>query len=216
MTGPQPSKGERIAALSALYQAERGDMSTLMGHALSLISIAVAYMVGVVAVVATKPQSIPAWVIPLLPLVVWAALGFHVMINANVFAKNSSVETLEDALTEVAFPTDVGLRYAVGNRAGRAVMEPAFDKDRWPLAVSTGLSYGGALGIVVVVTVYCVWQASCNVLWLSGIMGVVYLMCLVVILWGWRLFIIVGIDPELIQSWNRKLIQSWNQKPATG
>jgi hypothetical protein len=177
-------------------------MSTLMGHALSLISIAVAYMVGAATLLIKTPRGLPDWIYPLLPVVVWAALGFHAMINANVFAKNVSVENLEHELTKVAFPTDLRLRYAVGNRAGRTVMEPALDRCRWPLALATGLSYGGAFGIVAVVSGFCVVIGSGSHIRISVRMGVVYLVCAVVILSAWILFTVVKIDSKRIEAWN--------------
>src|SRR5436190_12737918 len=92
-----------------------------------------------------RPDALRPQVIPWLPFIVWAAMGFHAMINANVWAKNVSVKTIEDRLTSYGFPDEPRVRQAVGARAGRAVMDlpVLWDRTRWPLALSTVLSYGG-------------------------------------------------------------------------
>jgi peptidoglycan/LPS O-acetylase OafA/YrhL len=60
--------GDSAPALAALYAAERTDVQNILGHALTLISIIMAYSAIIGATWATKPDTMPHHLIPVIPI----------------------------------------------------------------------------------------------------------------------------------------------------
>jgi hypothetical protein len=65
--------GDSANALAALYEAERTDVQNIIGHSLTLISILVAYSAVIGATWATSPDTVPHYLIPVIPIPLLAA-----------------------------------------------------------------------------------------------------------------------------------------------
>ncbi|GHP18863.1 hypothetical protein RN2511_035990 [Rhodococcus sp. NKCM2511] len=163
--GTSSSGNESVQALAALYAAERADNQNSLAQSLVLTSMLIAYSVGIGAVIATKPETLvdmPLLTL-LLPLPVWSAVGFHIIINALVFAHNASIEVIEVKLRDAA---GIASKPWVGAPAGRKVSDVMVLKgERRSLLLATVMSYGLLAVIVVGFTSVSVWwpisQGSC-------------------------------------------------------
>ena len=197
---PPTDPGRRLDALIAVYTAERADVITLMGHALALISLAIAYAVGAAAVWATHPDIDKAFV-ALAPLPLWAAAGFHVLLNGLVFAHNGSIRTLEDILLIDYGQVAPGDRGGIGAVAGERVtnLPELWTPRQWPFALVTLLAYGGALVVVAGFTLVCALTARDEswawALWL-------YVLPAAIVAAAW--IRVLSIGPDTIKTWTPK------------
>ncbi|MDT5320393.1 MAG: hypothetical protein QOD88_2915, partial [Mycobacterium sp.] len=89
---------DSVPALAALYAAERTDVQNILGHALSLISILVGYSTVIGAVWATRPDTIPHALIPVVPIPSLLVIAWHSQLNSRVFAHNQAIFLLEQKL----------------------------------------------------------------------------------------------------------------------
>ena len=157
-----PDDGADRVAATALYQAERADLSNIFGQALALVSIALAYMGTALAVLVTRgTKGTGAWIM-WFPLPAMMVISFHVVLTSLVFAHNVSAKTLEQELTAIAGFTAQEAA-AIGVRAGTAVTDltrQLSTRARYPLAGATVVSYGGVLAIVGSFMYYCLHAAS--------------------------------------------------------
>lgn len=92
-----------IEALSAVYGAERQDLPGLMGHALTLLGVIVAYSGIATGILGDDPARFSQALFPvILAFPVWMVIAFHVTLMANVFAHGKSTMILERALLDAA------------------------------------------------------------------------------------------------------------------
>src|SRR6201994_4167713 len=142
-------------AIAVLFEAERPEVQAILGHALSLISILVAYSAVVGAAWATRPDTVPHALVPVVPIPVWLVIAWHSQLNSRVYAHNQAIVLLEqkllDHIPSITYPT----RLWVGHTSGRMVNEiPILLKEkRYAIAAASIITYGGFLGIVLALTV---------------------------------------------------------------
>jgi hypothetical protein len=176
----QPLGGEdSVPAIAVLFEAERSEVQSILGHALSLISILVAYSAVVGAAWATRPDTVPHALVPVVPIPVWLVIAWHSQLNSRVYAHNQAIVILEqkllDHIPSITYPT----RLWLGHTSGRLVNEiPILLKEkRYAIAAASIIAYGGLLGVVLALTIASVvvpifvnhdWQV------LAGAMSVVY------------------------------------------
>ena len=162
---------DSVPAIAALFEAERAEVQSIFGHALSLVSILVAYSTVVGAVWATRPDTVPHALIPVVPVPAWLVIAWHSQLNSRVFAHNQAIVVLEqkllDHIPSITYPT----RLWLGHTSGRLVNEiPILLKEkRYAIAAASIITYGGFLAIVLALTVASVvvpifvnhdWQAA--------------------------------------------------------
>ncbi|KAA0927632.1 MULTISPECIES: hypothetical protein [unclassified Rhodococcus (in: high G+C Gram-positive bacteria)] len=196
------TSNDKVAALSALYEAERSDLATISGNALHLSNLSLAYMAGAAAVWATRGDDIPWEIAPWLPIPVWAFLGFHVLIIAKVWVHNISIEALEIELIEEA-DLPGGNRKAVGRNASRTVVDlpDLWNRERWPFAAATLLSYGGGAVIAISFAVISISQAWLNGAWPYAVLSTsINLVCMLTITIAW--IYVFKIKKARIVTWN--------------
>lgn len=146
---------DSVSALAALYASERTDVQNVLGHALSLVSIMMAYSAVIGATWASRPDTIPHHLVPIIPLPVLAAIAWHSQLNSRVYAHNQAIFLLEqrllDQIPSIKYPT----RLWIGHTSGRLVVElPILLKEkRFALAAASIIAYGGILIIVLTLTV---------------------------------------------------------------
>jgi hypothetical protein len=170
---------DSVPAIVALFDAERHEVQSILGHALSLISILVAYSTVVGAVWATRPDTVPHALVPVVPIPLWMVIAWHSQLNSRVFAHNQAIVVLEqkllDHIPSITYPT----RLWIGHTSGRLVNEiPILLKEkRYAIAAAAIITYGGLLAIVLALTIASIvvpifvnhdWQA------LAWAMSVVY------------------------------------------
>src|ERR1700692_3428216 len=144
-----------VPAVVALFGAERHEVQSILGHALSLISILVAYSTVVGAVWATRPDTVPHALVPVVPVPLWMVIAWHSQLNSRVFAHNQAIVVLEqkllDHIPSITYPT----RLWIGHTSGRLVNEiPILLKEkRYAIAAAAIITYGGLLAIVLALTI---------------------------------------------------------------
>ncbi len=72
---------DSVPTIAALFEAERTEVQSILGHSLSLISILVAYSTVVGAAWATRPETVPHVLVPLVPIPVWLVVAWHSQLN---------------------------------------------------------------------------------------------------------------------------------------
>ncbi|HEX4395101.1 MAG TPA: hypothetical protein VH084_26710 [Mycobacterium sp.] len=146
---------DSVPAIVALFDAERREVQSILGHALSLISILVAYSTVVGAVWATRPETVPHALVPVVPIPLWMVIAWHSQLNSRVFAHNQAIVVLEqkllDHIPSITYPT----RLWLGHTSGRLVNEiPILLKEkRYAIAAAAIITYGGLLAIVLALTI---------------------------------------------------------------
>jgi hypothetical protein len=146
---------DSVSAIVALFDAERREVQSILGHALSLISILVAYSTVVGAVWATRPDTVPHALVPVVPIPLWMVIAWHSQLNSRVFAHNQAIVVLEqkllDHIPSITYPT----RLWLGHTSGRLVNEiPILLKEkRYAIAAASIITYGGFFAIVLALTV---------------------------------------------------------------
>jgi hypothetical protein len=147
--------GDSVPALAALYAAERTEVQNILGHALSLVSILVAYSTVIGAVWATKPDTIPHALVPVLPIPALLVIAWHSQLNSRVFAHNQALFILEQRLLNQIPSIKNPTRLWIGRTSARLVNEiPILLKDkRYAIAAAAIIAYGGLLTIVLGLTI---------------------------------------------------------------
>jgi hypothetical protein len=146
---------DSVPAIVALFDAERREVQSILGHALSLVSILVAYSTVVGAVWATRPDTVPHALVPVVPVPLWMVIAWHSQLNSRVFAHNQAIVVLEqkllDHIPSITYPT----RLWIGHTSGRLVNEiPILLKEkRYAIAAAAIITYGGLLAIVLALTI---------------------------------------------------------------
>src|ERR1700744_791021 len=146
---------DSVPALVAVFEAERYEVQNILGHSLSLISILVAYSTVVGAAWATRPDTVPHALVPVVPIPVWLVIAWHSQLNSRVYAHNQAIVLLEqkllDHIPSITYPT----RLWLGHTSGRMVNEiPILLKEkRYAIAAASIIAYGGLLAIVLALTI---------------------------------------------------------------
>ena len=172
-------ESDSVPALAALYTAERTDVQNILGHALALVSIFVAYSTVIGAVWATRPDTVPHALVPVVPIPTIMVIAWHSQLNSRVYAHNQAIFILEqkllDKIPSIKYPT----RLWLGHTSGRLVVEvPILLREkRYAMAAAATIAYGGFVIIVLALIISSVvvpifinhdWQV------LASIMAVVY------------------------------------------
>ncbi|OBK39045.1 hypothetical protein A5658_03190 [Mycobacterium sp. 1245111.1] len=203
---------DSVPAIVALFQAERTEVQSILGHALSLVSILVAYSTVVGAVWATRPETVPHALVPVVPIPVWVAFAWHSQLNSRVYAHNQAIVILEqkllDHIPSITFPT----RLWLGHTSGRLVNEiPILLKEkRYAIAAASIITYGGLLVIALTLTIASVvvpilvnhdWQLlACG-------MAVVYASVIALLAASYRSS--MAIDIDTMDAWAKSAHQSF-------
>ncbi len=136
-------------AVAALYVAERTEVQNILGHALSLLSIIMAYSTFIGIAWTTRTATIPHYLIPFIPIPLLLAIAWHSQLNSRVFAHNQAIFILEqrrlDQIPSIKYPT----RLWIGHTSGRLVVEiPILLKERrFAMAAASIITYGGLLAM---------------------------------------------------------------------
>ncbi len=145
-----------VVALSALYQGEKIDASSVFNTAMAMMGIAVAYLVAATPFVGTLSRDPLAWLfLAILPLPLWLVIAFHSLVTLNAMSHGISVRIVEDALfylsevEVVPIPTD---RNLVGSAAGDRIMDITQSSPVHKL--TTKVVYGGVVFLALGFSVY--------------------------------------------------------------
>jgi hypothetical protein len=192
---------DRVASLAALYAAERTDVQGSFKNSLQLVSVLVGFS-ALVGTIVVRNGDLPSWLYPLLPIPVWAAVGFHALINSLVFTHNQSVDLLEKELLELAKVSDADKTW-VGAMGGRLVTD--FDLlvtgRRWSLLAVSVMAYFGTGITVAGFTFASVFAGARHGLpWYYWVpMTAVYVALAVALYFAWRT--IFDISPSALRTW---------------
>ena len=192
-------ESDSVPALAALYAAERTDVQNILGHALAPVSIFVAYSTVIGAVWATRPDTVPHALVPVVPIPTIMVIAWHSQLNSRVYAHNQAIFILEqkllDQIPSIKYPT----RLWIGHTSGRLVVEvPILLREkRYAMAAAAISAYGGFLILVLALTISSVvvpifinhdWQL------LASIMAVVYAVVVVLLAASYKSTFGVNID----------------------
>jgi hypothetical protein len=203
---------DSVPAIAALFEAERSEVQSILGHALQLVSILVAYSTVVGAVWATRPDTVPHALVPVVPIPLWMVIAWHSQLNSRVFAHNQAIVVLEqkllDHIPSITYPT----RLWIGHTSGRLVNEiPILLKEkRYAIAAASIITYGGLLSIVLALTIASVvvpifvnhdWQE------LAWAMSVVYVAVFVLLAASYKSTF--GINVDTMDEWAKSAHKSF-------
>ncbi|HEY2090005.1 MAG TPA: hypothetical protein VGH54_28790 [Mycobacterium sp.] len=203
---------DSVPAIAALFEAERSEVQSILGHALQLVSILVAYSTVVGAVWATRPDTVPHALIPVVPVPAWLVIAWHSQLNSRIYAHNQAIVLLEqkllDHIPSITYPT----RLWLGHTSGRLVNEiPILLKDkRYAIAAASIITYGGFLAIVLALTIASIvvpifvnhdWQQ------LACAMSVVYAAVFVLLAASYKSTF--GINVDTMDEWARSAHKSF-------
>jgi hypothetical protein len=126
-----PDSGDSPAALAALYSAERSEVQSILGHALTLVNVLVGYSSVVLIAWATRSETIPHYLIPLIPVPAYIVIAWHSQLNSRVWAHNQVLLVLEQRLLDLIPSIKNPTRLWIGHTSGRLVVElPVLVKER--------------------------------------------------------------------------------------
>ena len=147
--------GDSVPALAALYAAERTEVQNILGHGLTLVSVLVAYSTVIGAVWATRPDTIPHALVPVIPIPALLVIAWHSQLNSRVWAHNQAIFILEQKLLNQIPSIRDPTRLWIGRTSGRLVNEtPILLKERRiGMAAASIIAYGGLLTLVLALTV---------------------------------------------------------------
>jgi hypothetical protein len=196
--------GDSADALAALYTAERSEVQSILAHALSLVSIFMAYSAFVGVTWATKPNTIPHYLIPFIPIPAFLVVAWHSQLNSRVWAHNQVIFILEQRLLDLIPSIKDPTRLWIGHTSGRLVVEvPILLKERrFGMAAASVITYGGILVVVLALTVASILvpiaiNQDCQVL--ASVMAVVYVIALSLLLASYKSSF--GITVEKMDEW---------------
>lgn len=142
------------SSLAALYAAERADLTSVTGAALTLVSAAVAYIGLAVFAVLQASVPLPNLVLFALPVPAWALAAFHSLLIGLSAVRSAVCQRLEGRLA-----VNANLDAAtLGMRAGAQVMNPSSAALAFKLAGL--LTYLGAFATVATFTVWIITRSS--------------------------------------------------------
>jgi hypothetical protein len=170
-------------ALAALYTAERCEVQSILGHALTLVNVLIGYSSIVLIGWATRAETIPHYLIPLVPVPAYIVVAWHSQLNSRVWAHNQVILVLEQRLLDLIPSIKNPTRLWIGHTSGRLVVElPVLVKERrFGMAAASIMTYGGVLAVVLALTITSVYvPVSINHDWqaLAWTMAVVYVIAL--------------------------------------
>jgi hypothetical protein len=202
-------------ALAALYTAERSEVQSILGHALTLVNVLVGYSSVVLIAWATRAETIPHYLIPLVPLPAYIVVAWHSQLNSRVWAHNQVILVIEQRLLDLIHSIKNPTRLWIGHTSGRLVVElPVLVKERrFGMAAASIMTYGGVLAIVLALTITSVfvpvvinrdWQA------LAWPMAVVYVTLLSLLYVSYKSSF--GISAEQMDRWAKSAQQTFSEQ----
>jgi hypothetical protein len=218
--GSAPS-GDAVPALAALYTAERTEVQNILGHALQLLSILVAYSTVIGAVWATRPDTVPHALVPVLPMPALLVIAWHSQLNSRVYAHNQAIFILEQRLLNQIPSIKNPTRLWIGRTSARLVNEiPILLKEkRYAIAAAAIITYGGFLTLVLGLTISSlVVPIAVNQDWqvLTCVMAIVYTVVLFLLAASYKSTF--GIDLATMDKWARSAHDAFPEQfnPAHG
>ncbi|MGH3634287.1 hypothetical protein [Mycobacterium sp.] len=202
--GGSVHSGDSASALAALYAAERTDVQNVLGHALTLISIFMAYATVIGVAWATKPDTIPHFLAPIVPIPALLAVVWHSQLISRIWAHNQAIFILEQRLLDQIPSIKDPTRRWIGHTSGRLVNEiPILLKERrFGMAAASIIAYGGLFAIVLALVITSLvvpiiinqdWQG------LAWVMAVVYTVVLFILAASYKATF--GISIEKMDEW---------------
>lgn len=150
MTGSDKGAAVRVAALGAMYEAERAENVTLLNINIALIGAELAYAAASVAFL-DKIAGLPRLAAALVPSPLWLGMLYSTLLVALAGKRGASAMVVEDelfALTGIR----PGVRDRVGSRAGEYIVNPTVAP--WPYRIVLGLVYTAPWGLTILYTCY--------------------------------------------------------------
>jgi len=209
---------DSAVALAALYAAERTEVQNILGHALSLLSVLMAYSTFIGVAWATRAATIPHYLISFIPIPILLAIAWHSQLNSRVWAHNQVIFILEqrllDRIPSIKNPT----RLWIGHTSGRLVVEAPIllEERRFAMAAASIITYGGVAAIVLALTIASIvvpiainrdWQV------LASVMAVVYAVVLFLLIASYKSTF--GINIEKMDEWAKSAHDSFSRQFKT-
>jgi hypothetical protein len=205
-------------ALAALYAAERSEVQSILGHALTLVNVLIGYSSVVLIAWATRAETIPHYLIPLIPVPAYIVIAWHSQLNSRVWAHNQVILVLEQRLLDLIPSIKHPTRLWIGHTSGRMVVElPVLVKERrFGMAAASIMTYGGVLAVVLALTISSIsvpivvnedWQA------LASVMAVVYVVALVLLYTSYKSSFDISADN--LDQWAKSAQQTFSAQFKT-
>jgi hypothetical protein len=157
-TEPDVRPGERLIALSIMYQSERQDKGNNVLAGLALVAAALAYL-GIASILLGDGR-LPggSWVVSLLAFPLWVAASFQVLLAWNGQIISESVRNIERRLE--------GL---IGDKEDRNSRPSTRSSVNQPgaMKIQAFISFGGIWVVIVAFSIVCLAVASSKAGWAS-------------------------------------------------
>jgi hypothetical protein len=207
--------GDSADALAALYTAERSELQSILGHALTLVNVLVGYSSVVLVAWATRAETIPHYLIPLVPVVAYIVVAWHSQLNSRVWAHNQVVLVLEQRLLDLIPSIKHPTRLWMGHTSGRLVVElPVLVKERrFGMAAASIMTYGGVLALVLALTFVSVFVpvvVNHDYQTLAWTMGALYVAGLILLFTSYKSSF--GISAEHMDRWAISAQQTFSEQ----
>jgi hypothetical protein len=146
----QSTPSTSVAALTALYQAERADNASMFNTILAMLAAGLAYFAGTLAL-SNNFGSLGTVAVAVLPAPLWVVTAFHAVLFGAASKRTRSALRLEDKLYELTGMDKVD-RDSIGSAAGERVHNIKIA----PLAYKIVLviAYGGSNMLIIMYTAY--------------------------------------------------------------
>ena len=149
----------RVSALSALYQGEKTDASSVFNTAMVMMGAAVAYLLGAVPLLSSLSHGPFPWLfLSLLPFPLWLVMAFHSLITLNAMSHGISVQIIENELFGASGLKARNVkRKLVGSAASDKIMD--ITQANPAHKVTSYVVYGGVGVLIVGFTIYALYAA---------------------------------------------------------
>jgi hypothetical protein len=162
---PGIDDGSRVAALGAMYEAERQDAAGMINVRLAVIALQLTYLGFAVVVVAEAGPEIGPWSAGFIASPLWFMHAYHLILVAMSILRVRSVQVIEDQLYAHS-GMHHELRDLIGVRAGAKAAD--FDKQSLGLKLQAAVSYGGIGIFMIAFSVYGIIVAARSAGWASA------------------------------------------------
>jgi hypothetical protein len=173
--------GEKLMALSIMYQSERQDKGNNVLAGLALVAAALAYL-GIASILLSDGK-LPGgpWVASLLAFPLWVAASFQVLLAWNGQIISESIRTIESRLEDIIGDGE--------NQESRPSTRSTVNQPG-AMKIQAFISFGGIWVVIVAFSIVCLAEASTKADWGSApiiVAAAIYVLSFAGNMIGWLL-----------------------------
>ena len=152
---PAHTDTDEVAALAAIYTADRTDHTVSINNSIALLAAGVGYATATLAFFDRITEAVAPLVLTLLPLPMWMVALYHTLLTSASMSRSVSIRTVESALlAKTTIPTQAA------SHIGHSAVEQTLNlfHARWPHKIASMVAYGGVGFVAAAYTGYVLSQ----------------------------------------------------------